>query len=233
MKKLFLLMLCLCMLTLPAAASELGLDDPTIANPNEREDNMSYVNTTSFGGFGGGQTARPSSHARSDTDSLLPYGALEMTLPGESSSLLVFGGEELPLSLEDGGLFAASLGCWNGEAFEEGGSVNALRLVSEAGEGKWQIPGSVLRRLRLSGIDFLVFVSGDGQALLPTAPCLGGVQYGIWRREGKTDGTLLYLIALPAGTLEVQAEGAAYPASSDDPSLSCEGFQILPQRGEP
>lgn len=232
MKKLLLLALCLCLFAMPAAASELGLNDPTIADPNEREDNMSYVNTTSFGfgGFGG-EPSRPSSHARSDTDSLLPYGALERSVTGEAASLLVFGGRELPLSLEDGGLFTASLGSWDGSAFTEGDSVNALRLASENPQGKWLVPGSVLRTLRKSGIDHVLLISGDTLAHLPTDSFLGGYVYRNWRREGKTDGTLLYLITLPDGTLEVQTEGATYPAGDD--SLTCEGFQILPQRGEP
>lgn len=232
MKKLLLLTLCLCMLALPAAASGFGLDDPTIADPNEREDNMSYVNTTSFG-FGGfsGEPSRPSSHARSETDYLLPYGALEMTVSDEAASLLNFGGTELPLSMVDGGLFTAFLGSWDGSAFTESDAINALRLVSEAPQGKWRIPGSVMRTLEKSGIDCVIFLSGEKQALLPTAPFLGGHTYDSWRREGRTDGTFLYTLTLPDGTLEVQTEGATYPAGDD--SLTCEGFQILPQRGEP
>ena len=172
-KRLLILSFCFCLFILPAFASDISLDDPSFSNPNEREDNVSYVNSVSFGrGWGSGEEARPSSHAHSDTDSLLPYNALEQTISSQAQPALVFGGEELPLSLEDGSLFTAGLGLWDGNGYEAGGMINALCLTSQNPDARWIIPGSVLRKLSGSGISHLVLHTGQTQAVLPTASVL-------------------------------------------------------------
>ena len=124
MKQLLALLLCLVLLlglipSVLAARPSYGGGNTNqsydVNDPNEQEDNISYVNTTSFGGFG--QVSRPKTHARSTTDSLLPYNALEKTVAEEPSPVLVFGGKELPVTLEDGSAFTARLGVWDGNNF--------------------------------------------------------------------------------------------------------------------
>lgn len=242
MKQLLTLLLCLALLLgiVPgalAARPSYGGGSPSyeIDDPNEQEDNISYVSTTSFGRGGMGGESRPKTHARSTTDSLLPYDALEATVSPEAAPSLIFGGQELPLSLEDGGSFIARLGVWDGSDFIAQSENCAVLCLSAEGGAAWLVPGSVLKTLKNSGIDWLLLQSGDAQSLMPTAAFLSGSRYDSWRRNGLTDGTFLYRLTL-SGTglqMEVTAGGETATAAEADGPLVYTGIQTTIVRGEP
>ena len=206
-----------------------------IDDPNEQEDSISYVNTTSFGRGGMGGKSRPKTHARSTTDSLLPYNALEMTVAEEPSPVLVFGGAELPITLEDGSAFTARLGVWDGSDFLPQSENCAVLCLTAEGGAAWLVPGSVLRVLKNSGIDWLLLQSGDTQTLLPTAPFLSGSRYDAWRRNGLTDGTFLYRLALSGGGMQMEVTAGEETVAPDEAgdALAYTGITTTIVRGEP
>jgi hypothetical protein len=242
MKQLLALLLCLVLLmglipsVLAARPSYGGNTNQSydVNDPNEQEDNISYVNTTSFGFGGFGQVSRPKTHARSTTDSLLPYNALEKTVAEEPSPVLMFGGKELPVTLEDGGSFTARLGVWDGSDFLPQSENCAVLCLTAETDAAWLVPGSVLRALKNSGIDWLLLQSGDTQSLLPTGPFLSGSRYDTWRQNGLTDGTFLYRVSLAAGSLEMQVSAGeeTFAARENDPALAYTGIQTTICRGE-
>lgn len=242
MKQLLALLLCLALLLglAPAALAARpsyggGNQSYDINDPNEQEDNISYVNTTSVGFGGFGQESRPKTHARSTTDSLLPYNALEMTVAEEPSPVLVFGGAELPITLEDGGAFTARLGVWDGSDFLPQSENCAVLCLTAETDAAWLVPGSVLRVLKNSGIDWLLLQSGDTQSLLPTAPFLSGSRYDAWRRNGLTDGTFLYRLALSGGGMQMEVTAGEETVAPDEAgdALAYTGITTTIIRGEP
>ena len=70
------------------------------------------------------------------------------------------------------------------------------------------------RQLYNSGVEYLVFASGDYIAVIPTAGFTGGTQYGKLKAGGvstrKFEYTLIQDEALRETTLSVQVEGETY-----------------------
>lgn len=115
----------------------------------------------------------------SGTKSLLAFGAVEKSAAEDEMEVLCLGGEELEISLAEGGAFKALI------------KENTLELASQQQDACWQINLRALDVLKRSGIDLLVL---DGEEL-ETSFALEGALYGSLRAKGMVSGSFTLLLA--------------------------------------
>ena len=191
------------------------------------------VNTEEFtfgkrkrtGGTGGTGT-KPIKHVKETMDySKANYNALELKFSDEPRTQLVAGETTLNLSLSEGAgdaakPFTAKLAAWQTDEKAQD-KPNALVLTAQAGEenSTWRFSGDVYKLLNNSGVDYLVFSTGEYMTALPTAGFTGGTQYGKLKASGvstrKFEYTLCQDEALRETTLSVQVEGETYLLEED------------------
>ncbi len=188
--------------------------------------NISYnAESFTFGkkkraGTGTGTGAKPIHHVKETMDySKANYNALELSVSDAPQTELAIGGTAINLSLRSEGqteAFTAELTTWQTTAAETQTAPNALVLTaaSEAQTNVWHFGGEAYKLLYNSGVEYLVFASGDYIAVIPTAGFTGGTQYGKLKAGGvstrKFEYTLIQDEALRETTLSVQVEGETY-----------------------
>lgn len=188
--------------------------------------NISYnAESFTFGkkkrtGTGTGTGAKPIHHVKETMDySKANYDALELSVSDAPQTELSIGGTAINLSLRSEGqteAFTAELTTWQTTAAETQTAPNALVLTaaSEAQSNVWHFGGEAYKLLYNSGVEYLVFASGDYIAVIPTAGFTGGTQYGKLKAGGvstrKFEYTLIQDEALRETTLSVQVEGETY-----------------------
>ena len=177
------------------------------------------------GGTGGTGT-KPIKHVKETMDySKANYNALELKFSDEPQTQLVAGEATLNLSLSEGAgdaakPFTAKLTAWQTDEKAQD-KPNALVLTAQAGEenSTWRFSGDVYKLLNNSGVDYLVFSTGEYMTALPTAGFTGGTQYGKLKASGvstrKFEYTLCQDEALRETTLSVQVEGETYLLEED------------------
>ena len=177
------------------------------------------------GGTGGTGT-KPIKHVKETMDySKANYNALELKFSDEPQTQLVAGEATLNLSLSEGTgdavkPFTAKLAAWQTDEKAQD-KPNALVLTAQAGEenSTWRFSGDVYKLLNNSGVDYLVFSTGEYMTALPTAGFTGGTQYGKLKASGvstrKFEYTLCQDEALRETTLSVQVEGETYLLEED------------------
>ncbi len=177
------------------------------------------------GGTGGTGT-KPIKHVKETMDySKANYNALELKFSDEPQTQLVAGETTLNLSLSEGAgdaakPFTAKLAAWQTDEKAQD-KPNALVLTAQAGEenSTWRFSGDVYKLLNNSGVDYLVFSTGEYMTALPTAGFTGGTQYGKLKASGvstrKFEYTLCQDEALRETTLSVQVEGETYLLEED------------------
>ena len=177
------------------------------------------------GGTGGTGT-KPIKHVKETMDySKANYNALELKFSDEPQTQLVAGEATLNLSLSEGAgdaakPFTAKLAAWQTDEKAQD-KPNALVLTAQAGEenSTWRFSGDVYKLLNNSGVDYLVFSTGEYMTALPTAGFTGGTQYGKLKASGvstrKFEYTLCQDEALRETTLSVQVEGETYLLEED------------------
>ena len=177
------------------------------------------------GGTGGTGT-KPIKHVKETMDySKANYNALELKFSDEPQTQLVAGETTLNLSLSEGAgdaakPFTAKLATWQTDEKAQD-KPNALVLTAQAGEenSTWRFSGDVYKLLNNSGVDYLVFSTGEYMTALPTAGFTGGTQYGKLKASGvstrKFEYTLCQDEALRETTLSVQVEGETYLLEED------------------
>lgn len=102
------------------------------------------------------------------------YNALELSVSDAPQTELAIGGTAINLSLRSEGqteAFTAELTTWQTTAAETQTAPNALVLTaaSEAQTNVWHFGGEAYKLLYNSGVEYLVFASGDYIAVIPTA----------------------------------------------------------------
>ena len=188
--------------------------------------NISYnAESFTFGkkkrtGTGTGTGTKPIHHVKETMDySKANYNALELSVSDAPQTELAIGGTAINLSLRSEGqteAFTAELTTWQTTAAETQTAPNALVLTaaSEAQTNVWHFGGEAYKLLYNSGVEYLVFASGDYIAVIPTAGFTGGTQYGKLKAGGvstrKFEYTLIQDEALRETTLSVQVEGETY-----------------------
>ena len=188
--------------------------------------NISYnAESFTFGkkkrtGTGTGTGTKPIRHVKETMDySKANYNALELSVSDAPQTELSIGGTAINLSLRSEGqteAFTAELATWQTTAAETQTAPNALVLTaaSEAQTNVWHFGGEAYKLLYNSGVEYLVFASGDYIAVIPTAGFTGGTQYGKLKAGGvstrKFEYTLIQDEALRETTLSVQVEGETY-----------------------
>ena len=177
------------------------------------------------GGTGGTGT-KPIKHVKETMDySKANYNALELKFSDEPQTQLVAGEATLNLSLSEGAgdaakPFTAKLAAWQTDEKAQD-KPNALVLTAQAGEenSTWRFSGDVYKLLNNSGVDYLVFSTGEYMTALPTAGFTGGTQYGKLKASGvstrKFEYTLCQDEALRETTLSVQVGGETYLLEED------------------
>ena len=177
------------------------------------------------GGTGGTGT-KPIKHVKETMDySKANYTALDLKFSDEPQTQLVAGEATLNLSLSEGAgdaakPFTAKLAAWQTDEKAQD-KPNALVLTAQAGEenSTWRFSGDVYKLLNNSGVDYLVFSTGEYMTALPTAGFTGGTQYGKLKASGvstrKFEYTLCQDEALRETTLSVQVEGETYLLEED------------------
>ena len=177
------------------------------------------------GGTGGTGT-KPIKHVKETMDySKANYNALELKFSDEPQTQLVAGETTLNLSLSEGAgdaakPFTAKLAAWQTDEKAQD-KPNALVLTAQAGEenSTWRFSGDVYKLLNNSGVDYLVFSTGEYMTALPTAGFTGGTQYGKLKASGvstrKFEYTLCQDEALRETTLSVQVGGETYLLEED------------------
>lgn len=177
------------------------------------------------GGTGATGT-KPIKHVKETMDySKANYNALELKFSDEPQTQLVAGETTLNLSLSEGAgdaakPFTAKLAAWQTDEKAQD-KPNALVLTAQAGEenSTWRFSGDVYKLLNNSGVDYLVFSTGEYMTALPTAGFTGGTQYGKLKASGvstrKFEYTLCQDEALRETTLSVQVEGETYLLEED------------------
>ena len=177
------------------------------------------------GGTGGTGT-KPIKHVKETMDySKANYNALELKFSDAPQTQLVAGETTLNLSLSEGAgdaakPFTAKLAAWQTDEKAQD-KPNALVLTAQAGEenSTWRFSGDVYKLLNNSGVDYLVFSTGEYMTALPTAGFTGGTQYGKLKASGvstrKFEYTLCQDEALRETTLSVQVEGETYLLEED------------------
>lgn len=174
----------------------------------------------------GGTGIKPIKHVKETMDySKANYNALELKFSDEPQTQLVAGETTLNLSLSEGAgdaakPFTAKLAAWQTDEKAQD-KPNALVLTAQAGEenSTWRFSGDVYKLLNNSGVDYLVFSTGEYMTALPTAGFTGGTQYGKLKASGvstrKFEYTLCQDEALRETTLSVQVEGETYLLEED------------------
>ncbi len=177
-------------------------------------------------GSTGGTGTKPIKHVKETMDySKANYNALELKFSDEPQTQLVAGEATLNLSLSEGAgdaakPFTAKLAAWQTDEKAQD-KPNALVLTAQAGEenSTWRFSGDVYKLLNNSGVDYLVFSTGEYMTALPTAGFTGGTQYGKLKASGvstrKFEYTLCQDEALRETTLSVQVEGETYLLEED------------------
>ena len=171
-------------------------------------------------GTGTGTGAKPIRHVKETMDySKANYNALELNVSDAPQTELTVGGTALNLSLTSEGqteAFTAELATWQTDADTAQTAPNALLLsaAQTAESNVWRFGGEAYKLLYNSGVDYLVFASGDYITAIPTAGFTGGTQYGKLKAGGvstrKFEYTLIQDEALRETTLSVQVEGETY-----------------------
>ncbi len=146
------------------------------------------------------------------------YNALELSVSDAPQTELSIGGTAINCRCteEQTEAFTAELTTWQTTAAETQTAPNALVLTaaSEAQTNVWHFGGEAYKLLYNSGVEYLVFASGDYIAVIPTAGFTGGTQYGKLKAGGvstrKFEYTLIQDEALRETTLSVQVEGETY-----------------------
>ena len=134
-------------------------------------------------GSGTGTGKKPIRHVKETMDySKANYNALELKFSDEPQTQLVAGETTLNLSLSEGAgdaakPFTAKLAAWQTDEKAQD-KPNALVLTAQAGEenSTWRFSGDVYKLLNNSGVDYLVFSTGEYMTALPTAGFTGGTQ---------------------------------------------------------
>ena len=173
-----------------------------------------------------GTGTKPIKHVKETMDySKANYNALELKFSDEPQTQLVAGETTLNLSLSEGAgdaakPFTAKLAAWQTDEKAQD-KPNELVLTAQAGEenSTWRFSGDVYKLLNNSGVDYLVFSTGEYMTALPTAGFTGGTQYGKLKASGvstrKFEYTLCQDEALRETTLSVQVEGETYLLEED------------------
>lgn len=173
-----------------------------------------------------GTGTKPIKHVKETMDySKANYNALELKFSDEPQTQLVAGETTLNLSLSEGAgdaakPFTAKLAAWQTDEKAQD-KPNALVLTAQAGEenSTWRFSGDVYKLLNNSGVDYLVFSTGEYMTALPTAGFTGGTQYGKLKASGvstrKFEYTLCQDEALRETTLSVQVGGETYLLEED------------------
>ena len=174
--------------------------------------------TDTGGGTGTGK--KPIRHVKETMDySKANYNALELNVSDQPQTELTIGGTALSLSLtEEEQLkpFTAELTTWQTKAGETKTAPNALVLTAatDAQANVWHFGGETYKLLYNSGVEYLVFASGEYIAVIPTDGFTGGTQYGKLKAGGvstrKFEYTLIQDETLRETTLSVQVEGETY-----------------------
>ena len=179
----------------------------------------------SGGSFGGtGSASKTIVHVKETMDySLVNYNALELVFPEEPAAELIAGGTVLPLRMAaeiDGeqtdGLFSAKLLTWRTDEDDARDTPNALVLTAanESETNTWSFSGEAYRLLYNSGVDYLVFVSGEYMTAVPTEGFTGGTAYAKLKAGGISTRKFLYTLAqdetLRETLLSVEVEGEMY-----------------------
>ena len=171
-------------------------------------------------GDGTGTGKKPIRHVKETMDySKANYNALELNVSDQPQTELTIGGTALSLSLtEEEQLkpFNAELTTWQTKAGETKTAPNALVLTAatDAQANVWHFGGETYKLLYNSGVEYLVFASGEYIAVIPTDGFTGGTQYGKLKAGGvstrKFEYTLIQDETLRETTLSVQVEGETY-----------------------
>ena len=171
-------------------------------------------------GDGTGTGKKPIRHVKETMDySKANYNALELNVSDQPQTELTIGGTALSLSLtEEAQLkpFTAELTTWQTKAGETKTAPNALVLTAatDAQANVWHFGGETYKLLYNSGVEYLVFASGEYIAVIPTDGFTGGTQYGKLKAGGvstrKFEYTLIQDETLRETTLSVQVEGETY-----------------------
>ena len=179
---------------------------------------------------GAGQTASTkdltiaSTHAKSDTDAIIAYNGVALTVSEEPMETLSVGGTELALTLQDENDTGLSFTAVFTALEENDGTVDTLVLTVEAGEQAdselhWRFNGGVSKLLADSGVKYLALRVGNQVTILPTENLLGGVRYAMLRAKGLSSSAFDYQLTQYVGggcALRVTANGESLEAVADD-----------------
>ena len=171
-------------------------------------------------GSGTGTGKKPIRHVKETMDySKANYNALELNVSDQPQTELTIGGTALSLSLTDEEQlkpFTAELTTWQTKTGETKTAPNALVLTAatDAQANVWHFGGEAYKLLYNSGVEYLVFASGEYITVIPTDGFTGGTQYGKLKAGGvstrKFEYTLIQDETLRETTLSVQVEGETY-----------------------
>lgn len=179
---------------------------------------------------GAGQTAATkdltiaSTHAKSDTDAIIAYDGVALTVSEEPMETLSVGGAELALTLQDENDTDLSFTAAFTALEENDGTADTLVLTAKAGEQAdgelhWRFNGGVSKLLADSGVKYLALRVGDQVTILPTENLLGGVRYAMLRAKGLSSSAFDYQLIQYIGggcALRVTANGESLEAVADD-----------------
>ena len=152
------------------------------------------------------------------------YNALDLEFSSEPSAELWAGDTQLALTLRDeaeNNTFTAALTTWQSGEDEEVAAPNALLLCAQEQEGVnvWSFTGDVYRLLYNSGVEYIVFRSGDYIAALPTEGFTAGTAYAKLKASGVSTRKFAYTLcqdeALRETTLSVTVEEETYLMEED------------------
>lgn len=182
------------------------------------------------GGGGSSSGGRRIKHAAEKMDySRANYNALELVFPEGPSLELIAGDTTLALTMTadvDGetqpAAFSAKLANWRTDDEDERGAPNALVLTAAQEDSElntWLFSGDVYRLLYNSGVEYLVFASGDYIAAVSTAGFTGGTAYAKMKAGGISTRHFAYTLcqdeALRETTLSVEVGGETYLLEED------------------
>ena len=179
---------------------------------------------------GAGQTAATkdltiaSTHAKSDTDAIIAYDGVALTVSEEPMETLSVGGAELALTIQDENDTGLSFTAAFTALEENDGTVDTLVLTAKDGEQAdgelhWRFNGGVSKLLADSGVKYLALRVGDQVTILPTENLLGGVRYAMLRAKGLSSSAFDYQLTQYIGggcALRVTANGESLEAVADD-----------------
>ena len=157
------------------------------------------------------------------------YNALELVFPEGPVTELVAGDTTLALTMtadvngeSQSAAFSAELTTWRADEQDTRATPNALVLTAAQEDSElntWLFSGDVYRLLYNSGIDYLVFASGDYIAAVSTAGFTGGTAYAKMKAGGISTKHFAYTLcqdeALRETTLSVEVGGETYLLEED------------------